>query len=78
MNNLNSFELVFYFVFDSFLNCVSSVLLLLSLTTSERSEVATGDVLKIFSSLTGEYLCRSRPETLFKRLRQKYFPVIFT
>ena len=78
MNNLNCFELVFYFAFDSFLNCVSSVLLLLSLATSERSEVATGDVIKIFSRLTGEYLCRGRPETFFKRLRQKYFPVIFT
>ena len=59
-----------------------SVLLLLSLATSERSShlgCSLKVVLKSFAKLAGTYRCRSRPETLLrKRLWHRYFPVIFT
>ena len=64
-SNQNSFELVFCFVFDSFLNCV--LFFSLSSARSERSShrrCALKVVLKSFAKLTGKYLCRSRPETL--------------
>ena len=74
-----SLELVFCFVFDSFLNCV--VFCSSSLATSERSSLL-GCSLKVafksFAKLTGKYPHRSRPETLLrKRICNKYFPVFY-
>ena len=82
INNQNSFELVLGFVFDSFLNCLCSVLLFLSLARSERishRRCSLKVVLTSFAKLTGKYLCRSRLETLQrKRIQHRYCPVIFT
>ena len=65
MNNQNSFELLFSFVFNSFLNCVL-FFFPLHLATFERSSYrrcSIKNVLKNFAKLTGKYLCRSRTET---------------
>ena len=81
MSNNNSFELVFCFVFNSFLNCVCFKLFCI-FKMRHLKKVATGGVHEkrwSFAKFTGKYLCRSRPESLLKkRLQKRYFTVIFT
>ena len=80
-----SFELVFCFVFDSFLNCVCSVLLLFKFGNIRKKQgtshlgCSLKVVLKSLAKLTGKYWCQSRPETLLRKIiLHRYFPVIFT